>query len=255
MVVALRIASIKECIQRGHSIHITYCQRLFAGRCKVKIKIGAAPGIVPPLGRQFLVAAIRPLESEFLQHVVVDRGHRFSSGNAFANFWVEPAARDDEQERHSNPDDSGEHGDDSGSHSEDESKRRPEPKREHGTRNVDPWHDGRTDPWGGSSAASPPQSDSPPTKKRKEALTRTSDDSWLADVELKLKECTNSVREMLQENITPLFDCSQEQAAHIRLLSRTHEKNVDSQIAVLLSMSSDIKLLIARVAALEGVPG
>ena len=89
MVVLQRIATLEAFINAGHNVVVSYCNSAATRRIKVKVTVDAEPNAVPAAARPLLMAALHPLRANLLEHVVVDRGHKFSNGKAFACFWIQ----------------------------------------------------------------------------------------------------------------------------------------------------------------------
>ena len=90
MVVAQRISSLMEFAKAGRQIWISYSWSGVSGKLKAKVHIESADNVVPLHARPLMLQCLQPLK-ELQTEVVVDRGHCFSAGHAFANFWIEPA--------------------------------------------------------------------------------------------------------------------------------------------------------------------
>ena len=90
MVVAQRIGDVADYVRAGHAVAPSYSFSGASGRLIVKCRIGAAPNSVPVGLRTVLLQSLQPLQSCVGMHVIVDRGHHFSDGHAFANFWITP---------------------------------------------------------------------------------------------------------------------------------------------------------------------
>ena len=91
MVVLQRVASLKQYIESGHNVILTYSYSQDSGRVKVKARVGSAADVVPTECRRLLLNAFIPLQHSILPEVVVDRGHQYSNGTAFACFWAKPS--------------------------------------------------------------------------------------------------------------------------------------------------------------------
>ena len=90
MVVAQRISSLMEFAMAGRQIWISYSWSGVSGKLKAKVHIESTDNVVPLHARTLMLQCLQPLR-ELQTEVVVDRGHCFSAGHAFANFWIEPA--------------------------------------------------------------------------------------------------------------------------------------------------------------------
>jgi hypothetical protein len=90
MVVAMRVQAIHDFVEAGREVGISYAYAASTGRMRVKISVGAYDGVVAQAARPLLHAALQPLATAIDTHVVVDRGHRFSAGHAWACFWLQP---------------------------------------------------------------------------------------------------------------------------------------------------------------------
>ena len=86
MLILQRLQAIEELILAGHDVSVSYTLSQANGQIKAKVKIDKQPGAVPQMARRLLLMTIQPIVDGFPQHVVVDRGHQYSDGRAFANF-------------------------------------------------------------------------------------------------------------------------------------------------------------------------
>ena len=90
MVIAQRVAAIQEYVEAGRDVNVSYAFAATTGRLRAKVRIGPRDGVVAIRARPLLRAALLPLLDALETHVVVDRGHTFSSGHAWACFWLQP---------------------------------------------------------------------------------------------------------------------------------------------------------------------
>ena len=90
MVVIQRVATLQQFILAGHDVSITYSYSAQSGKLKAKVKVSALPGIIPMEARCMLLTSLEPITALTSQYATVNRGHTFSAGHAFANFWMTP---------------------------------------------------------------------------------------------------------------------------------------------------------------------
>ena len=82
MVVGGRIAYLRALVADGFVVHCAFSFCALSGKRKVKVHVGAAADVVPVLQRGACGRAIDLIQDWCADAVVVDRGHRFSSGES-----------------------------------------------------------------------------------------------------------------------------------------------------------------------------
>ena len=94
MVISQRSNTIEHLVLDGHSVLFTYSFSPVSGKVVVKAKVSEITNVVPVEARHLLLAAVAPLHYMTSCSTTVDRGHNFSDGSAYANFWIKPVPSD-----------------------------------------------------------------------------------------------------------------------------------------------------------------
>ena len=90
MVVDARFAHLVQMASAGHMVRIVAGHSSVSGKTKVKVLYDATPGLVPPQLRLITMATLEAIRATASDFVVVDRGHRHSSGLSESHFWLQP---------------------------------------------------------------------------------------------------------------------------------------------------------------------
>ena len=89
MVLAQRLRLLSQMAARGHIVWFSLSWSDGTRRCRAKFTVQDVPDAIPAALRQPMVEYIRALSDLLPLYTVVDRGHVFSSGQAWACFWLE----------------------------------------------------------------------------------------------------------------------------------------------------------------------
>ena len=95
MAVDDRLCYLIRRAKAGHLTRIALSYDVASGRSKAKVLSGETPGIVPDGNRIIAVAALNALRQNMTKLVVVDRGHRHSTGLSETCFWMSTPERDE----------------------------------------------------------------------------------------------------------------------------------------------------------------
>ena len=90
MVITQRFFALHQYIWAGHQVNVTYTVTAATGKMKAKVHVSAIPNVVPEHLRQLFMATVAPLSYLIDSCITVDRGHKYSGGQAVANFWMQP---------------------------------------------------------------------------------------------------------------------------------------------------------------------
>ena len=88
MVVDARIAHLISLASDGHVVKIVAGHNLGSEKTKVKVLSDSKPNVVPSHFRHITITMLEALRLAAGSFVVVDRGHRHTSGLSEAHFWL-----------------------------------------------------------------------------------------------------------------------------------------------------------------------
>ena len=90
MVVLARLAHLQGLAERGYVVRVCMGHNFVGGKTKVKVLCDDVPDVVPPPLRCITMDVLEALKAAAARLVVVDRGHKHSSGASESHFWLGP---------------------------------------------------------------------------------------------------------------------------------------------------------------------